>query len=363
MVSSSDLPPPARASLDALVFIEQVQAFRSSCAFIPHLAFTSYGMCLNVTRARARRFGAEAVGLAIDHQRRLGWGVVAMQLQQRIEHRAREHVAAGGALVAQDAVEQQVVGRAAAQPEGGSRAAVSMEIACGLGRIRQDEQLSKTECVPSQGVPARPWAVEGGARLLPDKGRQRGKAHLGWMQPCASKTGAPRRAKRKPPPPCQFTAWLIPPLFARDHLLQPGQAVRGGVLAHFDADPAAAHLVRHGGRGAGAEEAVENQVAGVGCDMEDALEQPLGFGVPKLGVARKGYWLPSWLRLCDQPLPMATMSEGRHPGTSEKVANDVGLRIPVLAEVDPALAKQTLVGCSGMPNNVLLAGKTICRWA
>jgi hypothetical protein len=53
--------------------------------------------------------------------------------------------------------------------------------------------------------------------------------------------------------------------------------VRGGVFAHFDADPAAAHLVRHGGRGAGAEEAVEDEVVGVGGDVQDALEQSFGF--------------------------------------------------------------------------------------
>ena len=50
--------------------------------------------------------------------------------------------------------------------------------------------------------------------------------------------------------------------------------MRGGVLAHLDANPAPAHLVCHGGGGAGAEKAVEDEVVGVGCDVEDALDQP-----------------------------------------------------------------------------------------
>ena len=40
-----------------------------------------------------------------------------------------------------------------------------------------------------------------------------------------------------------------------------------GVIAHFNADIAAAHLVRDGGGGAGAEEGVEDEVAGVGGDV------------------------------------------------------------------------------------------------
>ena len=67
-------------------------------------------------------------------------------------------------------------------------------------------------------------------------------------------------------------------LLAIQHLLQARQAVRGGVFAHFDADPAPSHLVGDGGRGAGAEEAVEDEVVGVGGDLEDALQETFGFG-------------------------------------------------------------------------------------
>ena len=56
------------------------------------------------------------------------------------------------------------------------------------------------------------------------------------------------------------------------------QAVRAGVFAHFDADPAPPHLVRHRRRGAGAEEGVEDEVAFVGGDVEDGRQQSLRFG-------------------------------------------------------------------------------------
>ncbi|WP_297221212.1 hypothetical protein [Thermomonas sp.] len=52
-------------------------------------------------------------------------------------------------------------------------------------------------------------------------------------------------------------------MLASNHLFQSRQAMRARVRAHLDADIAAAHLVRDGGRGAGAEEAVENEVVGV----------------------------------------------------------------------------------------------------
>ena len=65
-------------------------------------------------------------------------------------------------------------------------------------------------------------------------------------------------------------------LLAFDDFRQPRQAVGFRVIAHLDADPAAAHLVGDGRGGAGAEEAVEDEVVGVSGDVEDALEQPLG---------------------------------------------------------------------------------------
>ena len=54
--------------------------------------------------------------------------------------------------------------------------------------------------------------------------------------------------------------------------------MRHRVFAHLDADVAAAHLMRGRGRGTGAEKGVENEVARVGGDVEDALDQAFGFG-------------------------------------------------------------------------------------
>ncbi len=54
-------------------------------------------------------------------------------------------------------------------------------------------------------------------------------------------------------------------------LFQPGNAMGAGVLAHFDADVAAAHFVGDCGRGTGAEEGVENEVPRIGCDMDNPI--------------------------------------------------------------------------------------------
>jgi hypothetical protein len=50
------------------------------------------------------------------------------------------------------------------------------------------------------------------------------------------------------------------------------QCVRA-LLAHLDADPSAAHLVRHGGSGAGAEEGVEDEVVGVGGNQQQFVQE------------------------------------------------------------------------------------------
>ena len=52
-------------------------------------------------------------------------------------------------------------------------------------------------------------------------------------------------------------------LLASNDLFQSRQAMRAGVLAHFDADVAAAHFVGHCGGSTGTEKAIENEVAGV----------------------------------------------------------------------------------------------------
>ena len=55
-----------------------------------------------------------------------------------------------------------------------------------------------------------------------------------------------------------------PALFAIDHFAQARHAMGDGVVTHFDADIAAAHFVGDGRCGAGAEEGVEDEVAGIG---------------------------------------------------------------------------------------------------
>ena len=84
---------------------------------------------------------------------------------------------------------------------------------------------------------------------------------------------APRVAKRKAPPPCQLDVLGDPTLLALDDLDHARRGMAAGMVPHLDPDPAAAHLVRHGRRGAGAEEGVENEVAGVGGDVQDALHK------------------------------------------------------------------------------------------
>ncbi len=56
-----------------------------------------------------------------------------------------------------------------------------------------------------------------------------------------------------------------------DDLAQPRHAMRDRVLAQLDADVAPPHLVRHGRGRAGAEEGVEDQVAGVGGECQESL--------------------------------------------------------------------------------------------
>ena len=47
------------------------------------------------------------------------------------------------------------------------------------------------------------------------------------------------------------------------------------MLSHFDADPAPPHFMGNSGGGARAKEGVEDEVAGVGRDMEDTLDKTL----------------------------------------------------------------------------------------
>ena len=67
-------------------------------------------------------------------------------------------------------------------------------------------------------------------------------------------------------------------VFPGDHLVKTHFAVGVGMTAHFNADVPAVHLVGNGGGGAGAEEGVENQVAGAGGNVDNALNQAFRFG-------------------------------------------------------------------------------------
>ena len=60
-------------------------------------------------------------------------------------------------------------------------------------------------------------------------------------------------------------------VFPGDHLVKTHFAVGVGMTAHFNADVPAAHLVGNGGGRAGAEEGVENQVAGVGGNVNNTF--------------------------------------------------------------------------------------------
>jgi hypothetical protein len=59
------------------------------------------------------------------------------------------------------------------------------------------------------------------------------------------------------------------------------------LFAHFNADVAAAHFVRDGGCGAGTEEAVKDEVAGVGRKGQYALHKAFWFGSIKRIICSK----------------------------------------------------------------------------
>lgn len=67
-------------------------------------------------------------------------------------------------------------------------------------------------------------------------------------------------------------------MFTFDHLSQARHAMGDSVIPDLNADVPTTHLVRHGGGGARAEEGVEHKVAGIGGDMQNALEQAFRLG-------------------------------------------------------------------------------------
>ena len=66
-------------------------------------------------------------------------------------------------------------------------------------------------------------------------------------------------------PTCTNSIWTAVPC---DNFFEARNAVCFGVLTHFDADPTALHFVGDGSGGAGAQEGVEDEVAGVGGNMK-----------------------------------------------------------------------------------------------
>lgn len=62
-------------------------------------------------------------------------------------------------------------------------------------------------------------------------------------------------------------------LFTVNHLLQARHAMGHSMFTHFNTDIAPPHFVGNSSRGAGAKEGVQDEVAGVGSDMEDTLNE------------------------------------------------------------------------------------------
>ena len=83
----------------------------------------------------------------------------------------------------------------------------------------------------------------------------------GWAQPVEAKTATALPA----------SGFRNAALFAVDDLLQARRAVGVGMLAHFDANVSAAHLVSDGGGCAGSEEGIKHEVVRIGCNVDDAL--------------------------------------------------------------------------------------------
>ena len=102
-----------------------------------------------------------------------------------------------------------------------------------------------------------------------------GKRIAGLMRPCSSKDRLAQAVEAEAAAALPAHRSRDAALLPLDDLAQPRDAMGDRVLAQLDADVAPPHLVRHRRGRAGAEEGVEDQVAGVGGDLEDAFNQPL----------------------------------------------------------------------------------------
>ena len=148
-----------------------------------------------------------------------------------------------GSLVAENAVIQQGIGAPVVQAEEG-RGAVAAPRSAGLAEI--------------------------------NVGGQHGEGDVGANPPRGVEHRRPEAVEAKPAAALPADTFGDAARFAVDDLVQARDAMADGVRAHFDADVAAAHLVRHRRSGAGAEKGIEDEVAGVGGDVEDALQEAFG---------------------------------------------------------------------------------------
>ena len=60
-----------------------------------------------------------------------------------------------------------------------------------------------------------------------------------------------------------------------------------GVITHFHTDPAPPHFLGNGSSGAGTEERIKNKVAGIGGNMDDALNEFFRLGSIKNAIILK----------------------------------------------------------------------------
>ncbi len=116
---------------------------------------------------------------------------------------------------------------------------------------------------------------------MPDIGGERGKAHGGVDVAVGVEGSLTQGVEAEAATTFPAHGFADAAMLTVDDFLQARDAMRAGVVTHLNADPAAAHLVGHGGCGAGAEEGVEDEVAGVGGDVDDAVEKAFGLGRTK----------------------------------------------------------------------------------
>jgi hypothetical protein len=197
---------------------------------------------------------AQQAGLAVDD---LGAFVPAAGMHGG-QHGAGEHVAGGGALVAEDAVVEQVDGAA-------------------LVHAQQRRAL--------HGAGGR--LVGGAGFAQPQEGGQVGKAHLGVQLAVFAEQRRTQLHDAKAAAALPVHGGADAALFALHHLAQAREAVGDGVFAPLDADPSAAHLVGDGGGGPGAQEGIEHKLTSQRGHFNDVPNEHLRLWRPEGRFARK----------------------------------------------------------------------------